>query len=69
MILASAGAASVVEIVVGVVVIGGVLLFVRTSVKVIQQGSVGVVKRLGEFRSIRQPGLAITDRRLVRILG
>jgi regulator of protease activity HflC (stomatin/prohibitin superfamily) len=36
-----------------------VLLFVRTSVKVIQQGSVGVVKRLGEFRSIRQPGLAI----------
>ena len=59
MILASAGAASVVEIVVGVVVIGGVLLFVRTSVKVIQQGSVGVVKRLGEFRSIRQPGLAI----------
>ena len=58
MILASAGA-SIVEIVAGVVVIGGVLLFVRTSVKIVQQGSVGVVKRLGEFRSIRQPGLAI----------
>jgi regulator of protease activity HflC (stomatin/prohibitin superfamily) len=57
-ILASAGA-SIVEIVAGVVVVGGVLLFVRTSVKIVQQGSVGVVKRLGEFRSIRQPGLAI----------
>ena len=58
MILASAGAA-IVEVVVGVVVIGGALLFVKSAVKVIQQGSVGVVKRLGEFRSIRQPGLAI----------
>jgi regulator of protease activity HflC (stomatin/prohibitin superfamily) len=58
-ILASTGAASIFEIVAGVIVIGGVLLFVKTSVKVIQQGSVGVVKRLGEFRSIRQPGLAI----------
>jgi len=57
-ILASAGAA-IVEVVVGVVVIGGALLFVKSAVKVIQQGSVGVVKRLGEFRSIRQPGLAI----------
>jgi regulator of protease activity HflC (stomatin/prohibitin superfamily) len=43
----------------GGVVLGALVLFVRSSVKVIQQGSVGVVKRLGEFRSIRQPGLAI----------
>jgi regulator of protease activity HflC (stomatin/prohibitin superfamily) len=43
----------------GVVVVGGALLFLKSAVKVIQQGSVGVVKRLGEFRSIRQPGLAI----------
>ncbi|HUD70043.1 MAG TPA: SPFH domain-containing protein [Acidimicrobiales bacterium] len=58
MILASTGAA-IVEVVVGVVVVGGALLFLKSAVKVIQQGSVGVVKRLGEFRSIRQPGLAI----------
>lgn len=58
MILASAGAA-IAEVVGGVVVVGGALLFLKSAVKVIQQGSVGVVKRLGEFRSIRQPGLAI----------
>jgi len=28
-------------------------------VKLIQQGSVGVVKRLGQFKAIRQPGLAL----------
>ncbi len=39
-----------------VVVIGGFIL--RSTVRVIQQGSVGVVKRLGEYKSIRQPGLA-----------
>lgn len=27
--------------------------------RIVQQGSVGVVKRLGEFRSVRQPGLQI----------
>ena len=58
MILASAGAA-IAEVVGGVVIVGGALLFLKSAVKVIQQGSVGVVKRLGEFRSIRQPGLAI----------
>ena len=36
-----------------------VVFVLKSAVKVIQQGSVGVVKRLGEFRSIRQPGLAI----------
>jgi regulator of protease activity HflC (stomatin/prohibitin superfamily) len=41
------------------VIVGGALLFLKSAVKVIQQGSVGVVKRLGEFRSIRQPGLAV----------
>ena len=43
----------------GIIVLGAVVLFLKSSVKVIQQGSVGVVKRLGEFRSIRQPGLAL----------
>jgi regulator of protease activity HflC (stomatin/prohibitin superfamily) len=47
------------EIVGGVAILAIVVFFLRASVKVIQQGSVGVVKRLGEFRSIRQPGLAV----------
>ncbi len=33
----------------------GVLAF--KAMQIVQQGSVGVVKRLGEFRGIRQPGL------------
>jgi regulator of protease activity HflC (stomatin/prohibitin superfamily) len=57
--LASVGGSVIGGIIGGVVVLGVVVLFVRSSVKVIQQGSVGVVKRLGEFRSIRQPGLAV----------
>jgi len=42
-------------------VVALVLAFVifKSSIKVIQQGCVGVVKRLGEFRSIRQPGLTM----------
>ncbi|HEY8081142.1 MAG TPA: SPFH domain-containing protein [Acidimicrobiales bacterium] len=43
----------------GVVVLGLLVILFKASIKIIQQGSVGVVKRLGEFRSIRQPGLAI----------
>jgi regulator of protease activity HflC (stomatin/prohibitin superfamily) len=31
----------------------------RSTVNVVQQGSVGVVKRLGEFRGIHDPGLVI----------
>jgi regulator of protease activity HflC (stomatin/prohibitin superfamily) len=57
-LIASAGILAT-EVIVGVVVVGGVALFLKSAVKVIQQGSVGVVKRLGEFRSIRQPGLAV----------
>ena len=39
-----------------VIAVVGVLVVVQT-VKVIQQGYVGVVKRLGQFRGIREPGL------------
>ena len=48
----------IVGIVVGAVAGAGVVgvLFYR-SIQIVQQGSVGVVKRLGEFRGIRQPGL------------
>jgi regulator of protease activity HflC (stomatin/prohibitin superfamily) len=57
--LGSASGSIIGGIVGGSVVLGVLVLFVRSSIKVIQQGSVGVVKRLGEFRSIRQPGLAV----------
>jgi regulator of protease activity HflC (stomatin/prohibitin superfamily) len=52
-------AGTVVLLVVALLFVAFILYFIKSSVKVIQQGSVGVVKRLGEFRSIRQPGLAI----------
>src|SRR5580704_10074012 len=57
--LASAG--EIVGIVVAVVVVGGggVAWFASRCLKIVQQGSVGVVKRLGQFRSIDQPGLAV----------
>jgi regulator of protease activity HflC (stomatin/prohibitin superfamily) len=40
------------------VVVGGLWLLSR-CVKIVQQGSVGVVKRLGEFKAVRQPGMHI----------
>jgi len=49
-----------------IVAVGVGLLFIvfayyllRNTVNVVQQGSVGVVKRLGEFRAIHEPGLVI----------
>ena len=57
--LASAAGAVVAGVAVGVVVIAvGLWLFTR-CVKIVQQGSVGVVKRLGEFRGVMQPGMHI----------
>src|SRR6202161_3472 len=54
-------AGEIVGIVVDVVVVGGggVVWFVSRCVKIVQQGSVGVVKRFGEFRSVDQPGLRV----------
>src|SRR5579863_6497935 len=48
----------VVGVALGAVAGAGVVaaLFFRAA-QIVQQGSVGVVKRLGEFRAIRQPGL------------
>ncbi|MGH7862273.1 MAG: SPFH domain-containing protein, partial [Candidatus Dormibacteraceae bacterium] len=46
------GGTLVVLIVLALVVVG-----VARTVRVIQQGLVGVVKRLGEFHSVRSPGL------------
>jgi len=36
------------------------LLLLRSVVNIVQQGQVGVVKRLGEFRKTHEPGLVIT---------
>ena len=53
----SAIAALVVVVIVAAAVLG--LTVLLRAVKIVQQGSVGVVKRLGEFKSVRQPGLHI----------
>src|SRR3984957_4857649 len=48
--------------IVAVVALGGAGLaawFVSRCVKIVQQGSVGVVKRFGEFRPVDQPGLRV----------
>jgi regulator of protease activity HflC (stomatin/prohibitin superfamily) len=59
MMLASAAGVVVAGVAAGViVVIVSVWLFTR-CVKIVQQGSVGVVKRLGEFRAVMQPGMHI----------
>jgi regulator of protease activity HflC (stomatin/prohibitin superfamily) len=59
MLLASAAGAVVAGVAAGVVVLAiGLWLFTR-CVKIVQQGSVGVVKRLGEFRGVMQPGMHI----------
>jgi regulator of protease activity HflC (stomatin/prohibitin superfamily) len=57
--LASTG--EIIGVVVVVVVAGGGLAswFASRCVKIVQQGSVGVVKRFGQFKSVDQPGLRI----------
>ncbi|MGH8980935.1 MAG: SPFH domain-containing protein [Acidimicrobiales bacterium] len=55
MVLASEGVViGAVVAVLAVIVIGSVVF---RAMRIVQQGSVGVVKRLGEFRGVRQPGL------------
>jgi regulator of protease activity HflC (stomatin/prohibitin superfamily) len=39
--------------------VGLVTVFLSRFVKIVQQGSVGVVKRLGEFKSVDQPGMRV----------
>ena len=57
--LASVG--EIIGVVAVVVVAGGGLAswFASRCVKIVQQGSVGVVKRFGQFKSVDQPGLRI----------
>jgi regulator of protease activity HflC (stomatin/prohibitin superfamily) len=47
-------------VVLAVLVGGGIALWlVSRCLKIVQQGSVGVIKRLGEFKTVRQPGLHV----------
>ncbi len=57
MIIGSA-AASVAVAVVGFFIFAFIVIFLKSCLKVVQQGCVGVVKRFGEFRTIKQPGPA-----------
>jgi regulator of protease activity HflC (stomatin/prohibitin superfamily) len=59
MLLASAAEAVLVGVAAGVVVVAAGLWLVTRCIKIVQQGSVGVVKRLGEFRGVMQPGMHI----------
>jgi regulator of protease activity HflC (stomatin/prohibitin superfamily) len=42
-----------------IVVVGLVSWFMSRCLKIVQQGSVGVVKRFGEFKSVDQPGMRV----------
>lgn len=46
-------------VVIGLFIFLFIVIFLRSAMKVVQQGCVGVVKRFGEFRSIKQPGLHV----------
>jgi regulator of protease activity HflC (stomatin/prohibitin superfamily) len=56
-----ASAGEIIGIVVAVLILGGggVVWSMFRSLKIVQQGSVGVVKRFGQFKSVDQPGLRI----------
>jgi len=58
MIIASAGT-SIALVVAGVAIFSLIVVFFKSSLKVVQQGCVGVVKRFGEFKTIHQPGLHV----------
>jgi regulator of protease activity HflC (stomatin/prohibitin superfamily) len=57
--LASAGELIGIIAVAVVAGVAGASWFISRCIKIVQQGSVGVVKRFGEFRSVDQPGMRI----------
>ncbi len=59
MLLVSTFGVVLVGLAAAIVVVGAVLWLVSRCLKIVQQGSVGVVKRLGEFKSVQQPGLHV----------
>ena len=61
----------IVGLVVAVLIVIVLLLALRQMVNIVQQGQVGVVKRLGEYRFTHEPGLVIISpvHRLVAARG
>lgn len=57
MIVASSGSSAAVGVLV-IVIVALVLVILIRAIRVIQQGSYGVVKRLGQFHAIKPPGVA-----------
>src|SRR5580692_4887085 len=57
--LASTGEIIGIVVVAAVAGMAGAAFFISRCVKIVQQGSVGVVKRFGRFESVDQPGLRI----------
>ena len=60
MIIGSVGA-SIALAVVAVAIFALIVVFLKSCLKVVQQGCVGVVKRFGEFKTIHQPGPPCAD--------
>lgn len=56
---AELGAGAVASLVIAALVVLLLLLALRQMVNIVQQGQVGVVKRLGEYRVTHEPGLVI----------
>src|SRR6516164_1817574 len=50
---------TLVGVIIGAVVLLALLLTLRRTVNIVQQGHVGVVKRLGEYLKTHDPGLLI----------
>jgi regulator of protease activity HflC (stomatin/prohibitin superfamily) len=50
---------AVVSIVVAALIVAVLVFMLRKMVNIVQQGEVGVVKRLGEYRKTHEPGLVI----------
>jgi regulator of protease activity HflC (stomatin/prohibitin superfamily) len=58
-VIASVSVLSIIALAVAVLVIVVLLLAMRQMVNIVQQGQVGVVKRLGEYRTTHDPGLVV----------
>ena len=57
--IASISTVTVAGLVVLVVIVLAGLLTLKAAVNIVQQGQVGVVKRLGEYRKTHEPGLVL----------
>jgi regulator of protease activity HflC (stomatin/prohibitin superfamily) len=58
-VIASISVSTAVALVLAVVIVGVLLYALQRMVNIVQQGQVGVLKRLGEYRRTHEPGLVI----------